>query len=89
MGWECAYVCQDLRTKKEGIYIKKWEYQSSNWCTKDLYPWNQASKVYFLAKYYHFLAANVKPFLRWEYEYVWHEVRNKKGGVYSNVSSIL
>ena len=22
LGWECAYVCHDLKTEKEGIYSK-------------------------------------------------------------------
>ena len=37
LGCECAYVCHDLRNKKEGIYFKKREYKRSKWHTSDLY----------------------------------------------------
>ena len=23
LGWECVYVCHELRTEKEGIYVKQ------------------------------------------------------------------
>ena len=36
LGWECAYVWHDLRTKKEGIYVKKREYEISYWHTLTL-----------------------------------------------------
>ena len=36
LGWKCAYVCHDLRTEKEGIYVKKREYKRSNWHLGDL-----------------------------------------------------
>ena len=40
LGWECANSCHNLRTKKEGIYVKCLEYKTSNWHTGDLHLGN-------------------------------------------------
>ena len=47
LGWECAYVSHDLRTKKEGIYRKLREYKANNCHTSDLDLEREASKVGF------------------------------------------
>ena len=33
---EYASVCYNLRTEKEGIYVKKLEYETNNWYTSDI-----------------------------------------------------
>ena len=47
LGWECASVCHDLKSEKEGIYAKMQEYERSNCHTSDLHVGNQDSKVHF------------------------------------------
>ena len=40
LGWECGYVCLDLRTETEGIENKKRKFKISNWDTNDLHLGN-------------------------------------------------
>ena len=47
LGRECASVCHDLKTEKEGIYAKMQEYERSNCHTSELHDGNQDSKVHF------------------------------------------
>ena len=30
LGWESAFICHDLRTEKEGIYVKRQENKRNN-----------------------------------------------------------
>ena len=36
LAWEYIYVCHDLRTEKQEIYVKQREYKTRNWHTADL-----------------------------------------------------
>ena len=50
LGLEYACVCHDLRLKKEGIYVKKREYERSKWHRWHL-SWKVCLKSAVLAKY--------------------------------------
>ena len=40
LGSESTYIYYDLRIQTQGIYVKKWEYKTSNWYTIDLHLGN-------------------------------------------------
>ena len=50
LGWECGYVCHNVRAEEEGIYGRKPEYKTSNWYTNDPHLGKQAAKRTFLIK---------------------------------------
>ena len=56
LGWESAWVCHNLRTEKEDIWVKYSEYKTDNCQTDNLHVENKASKVHFLANYEDFFS---------------------------------
>ena len=42
---ECAYVCPNIRTEKEGIYCKQSPCKTSNWHTSDFHHRKKAFKI--------------------------------------------
>ena len=50
LGWECAWVCGNIKIKKESIYSKYSEYKTSNWHTGDLHHVKEPSKKTFFNK---------------------------------------
>ena len=71
LGWECTYICHDLRTEKEEIYVKKGEYKESNWHPNDTCKFS--FKHTFVANSDHFLSywfVHFEPVLEWEVGYI-------------------
>ena len=57
LGWECAYVCHNQRTEKEGILDKRTEYETIG--IQVTFILEIKLQVYiFKAKYDHFSAGN-------------------------------
>ena len=84
LGWECAYVCHDYRTKKKGIQDKIQEYEASNWHTSDLHHGKEASKRTFFSKKQCLLGdlcINFQLLLGWECTYVCHDKRNENDDI--------
>ena len=50
LGWECAYVCHNVRTEKESTYGKKPKQKTSNWHTSDLLHGKEALKGILFSK---------------------------------------
>ena len=84
LGWESAYLSDDLRIEKEGIYSKYREYKTNNCHKRDFHLAKDASKVDFLSKSdYLFSEFGVllEPLLGWECTLVCHDSRTKKKGL--------
>ena len=50
LGWECTYVCRNIKTEKENTYGKYSEYKTNNWHTSDLHHGKVPSKRTFFSK---------------------------------------
>ena len=76
LGWECAYVCHNIRTEKESTYGKNSEQKTSNWHTSEFHHGREASKKTFFSKKHRLLGnlcAHFEPLLGWGYAYVCHD----------------
>ena len=77
LGWQCTYVCCNIRTEKESIYGKQSEYKTRNWHTSGLHYGKEASKKehFLVKKHCHFgdFRVHFEPLLGWEFVYVGHD----------------
>ena len=87
LGWECACVCHDLWTEKQGIYAKKREYKTNSCHISDPSSWKRSFKSrIFLLKSDYFpkdLRVQFESPSGWEFASVCHDLRTEKQGIYA------
>ena len=74
LGWECGPIWHDLRTEKEGIYVKKAIIGTKQLAYKWPLPWELRFERSFFRKIWPYF----QPLLGWKCEYVCYNVRTEK-----------